>query len=73
MVGLTRVVLEYIEGPLVWEVPPTRYVAQARFALSQEAHSSPVVVCGTPVARVGDVAGLVESEKVTADAPGFET
>ena len=73
MVGLTRVVLEYIEGPLVWEVPPTRYEAQARFALSQEAHSSLVVVDGTPVGRLGDVAGIVESEKVTADAPGFET
>ena len=73
MVGLTRVELEYIEGPLAWEVPPTRYVAQARFALSQEAHSSPEVTSGTAVARVGDVAGIVASEKVTADAPGFET
>ena len=73
MVGLTRVELEYIEGPLVWEVPPTRYTAHARFALSQEAHSSPVEPLGVEVARVGDVAGMVASEKVTADAPGFET
>jgi hypothetical protein len=67
--GLTLEPPKYALGPDAWVAPPILYLANARAEGLQTEYSSAVL--GTPLPRVGEVAGIVAPVKVVSNTLGF--